>query len=934
MAGVTTGLEGLANWGAQGVDKQQVKQQQYAQRLTDWKDVDGVWSFIDFMGNQTAQALPYMGITLGATFAAPITGGASFAAPVSLYTGMTWNEMEGEKSASAAVAGGVLQAVLDRVGIGGLYKVGVPPKKLINEAIEKLVKEGTPRGQAQEILANATKTTVGELAKDISGFAAKQLKAKELVKSYISRAGASAGLEAGTEAAQEAIGYTAAVVGSDKVFDFDELQDRMIAGAIAGGTLGGVFSVPGAAVEHARLVDQKVRASTDVKDSASTAEKYRQEEIERHGEIASIGDITVDARDRANADPESMVNLNDRIDTGDQARGAKPKKDVLIEEALNVKQWFEGSTGNIFTQELQAKSRAGRKLADMFGGNLQRIFSGSSFESQKFHNVAKYKNMIPIPDSVFTALNGGKPIKGWGTTKKKAAVSKEIYSVLNSAIDKDGKFDPNAVPEGEYKAIYAKLGLDLTRLGEKMWADQKKYNPELGHIDNYLMRYKGLNKKAIYKNQKEFKEKLQQQYKFSATEASELTDAILDNGEVNDISAAADQAFSVTKGGIVPGSHRERSLNMSEDPVFDEFMDQDLFSNISSAVKSAARYTAHQQYIGKDGAVIARLLQDMVEEGVPEAEVNEVARRLKNYLDAESGNYKRPKTKLGKQAHRLQQHVMLVTTLGALPLATITSLVELGLSAKGLRADQIWGKKGSLQAIGSELTNALTKSMDEISIEKEKTGLTPFDKETNGRKLLQELGYYEWDVGAATVTGVSETNTWQRGIYEAFFSAIGLKQYTDYTRAVRASLAADYMHDKADLLIDAYANEKPRTREIQQAEEALSNLGINVPKFVEVMAKSSINAPLTEAEAEFMAETYRESTSSFINDAVALPGSANRPLIYQDPRFALFTQFQGFMATFTANHIPKLWGEYVKRCLLYTSPSPRDRQKSRMPSSA
>ena len=27
----------------------------------------------------------------------------------------------------------------------------------------------------------------------------------------------------------------------------------------------------------------------------------------------------------------------------------------------------------------------------------------------------------------------------------------------------------------------------------------------------------------------------------------------------------------------------------------------------------------------------------------------------------------------------------------------------------------------------------------------------------------------------------------------------------------------------------------------------------------------------------------------------------------------MFTQFQGFISTFTANHIPKLWGEYVKR---------------------
>ena len=60
-------------------------------------------------------------------------------------------------------------------------------------------------------------------------------------------------------------------------------------------------------------------------------------------------------------------------------------------------------------------------------------------------------------------------------------------------------------------------------------------------------------------------------------------------------------------------------------------------------------------------------------------------------------------------------------------------------------------------------------------------------------------------------------------------------------------------------------------------------------------------------------DTMREATYNWVNEAIALPGSANRPLIYQDPRFALFTQFQGFVATFTANHIPKLWAEYAKR---------------------
>ena len=54
-------------------------------------------------------------------------------------------------------------------------------------------------------------------------------------------------------------------------------------------------------------------------------------------------------------------------------------------------------------------------------------------------------------------------------------------------------------------------------------------------------------------------------------------------------------------------------------------------------------------------------------------------------------------------------------------------------------------------------------------------------------------------------------------------------------------------------------------------------------------------------------------TFNFINDAVALPGAANRPLLYQDPRFAMFTQFNGFISTLQATILPKMWGDYVKR---------------------
>jgi len=62
-----------------------------------------------------------------------------------------------------------------------------------------------------------------------------------------------------------------------------------------------------------------------------------------------------------------------------------------------------------------------------------------------------------------------------------------------------------------------------------------------------------------------------------------------------------------------------------------------------------------------------------------------------------------------------------------------------------------------------------------------------------------------------------------------------------------------------------------------------------------------------------MPDKLREPFIDFVNDAVALPQSSNRPLYYQDPRLAFFTQFQGFIATFTAIPFPKLWVVYVKR---------------------
>ena len=285
-----------------------------------------------------------------------------------------------------------------------------------------------------------------------------------------------------------------------------------------------------------------------------------------------------------------------------------------------------------------------------------------------------------------------------------------------------------------------------------------------------------------------------------------------------------------------------------------------------------------------------------------------MANQLNDYFAAESGNYKRAQTEFGKKMEKIQRNLMVWMTVAGLPLATISSFVEAALTMKGLTMDQLFGsnpnKAGGLESLGRELGGTLWKGMSEISsVATRKQPGTP--AVTAGSKIIKDLGYYEWDVGTASISstankvGATEISVRKQKFLENYFRATGLSGWTNYTRAVRAAIVGDYINDKLEVISTA----TQVTNEVQEAREQLRNLGINVNDAVEAYNSGGDINP----------DEMREAMFTFINDAVALPQSANRPLIYQDPRFALFTQFQGFIATFTANHIPKLWDEYVRR---------------------
>ena len=907
LVGEKTGFDYLSAVGEAGVERARTRIADKPFIITDYKDVNGISDAISYLGNNAALSLPYMAITLVGTAAAPFTAGLSLTAPAAVYAGQTWNEQTGDnKNATLAIASGVVQAALDRLGLKGIVSASGVSKKVLNEAAEKLAKrDGISLADAKGRVVSATKKEIASFADDASRFAMQQISARNLLRDGLSRIGKGGAIEGVTEALQETTGYFAAhsqdVI--DGTWDANDLYDRLINAGLAGSTLGAGFSTAGAAVNTGAWAHTAVALRDAESGRLSEQGKYAEQEIEQHGRVSSIQELN-DELDNETAKREPEKDFHSRV-----AGEKKRKKELttgewLAETMLSAPKLWRGATRFIFTPELQNSSRAARILADTFGGNLQKTFSGANFEGRKHHLVTQYKNMVPIPQNFWNKMSGNKKL----TTKQKSEISDSVYAVLQGAINKKGNFDPRRIPKDlPNRDAIVNLARQMQTLSDQMHSDQKKYNPKLGYIKNYLARYKSFDKGAINNNKPAFQQLLMSEFNKTHAEAAALTDSILGNENVNTI----DEAFSVTKGGITPGSHQKRTLNLSENPKFQQFMEKDIFTNISNAAKSAARYTSYQEFIGKDSKKLNERLQQMEDELTQShgAEVaaeltNKVAKQMQDYLDAESGNYKRPTTEAGRNLEKIQKNLMLWTTMAGLPLATISSFVEAALTLRGLTNEQIFGKDKGLHNLGKELSHTLYKGMGEVA--GLATGKTVTAGPSKGQQIIQDLGYMQWEVGAATTTGVSETNVWQRHFYENFFKWTGLQGWTNYTRAVRASMFADYFSDKVNLIRN---HKGQKTNEVQEAEESLRNLGINVTDVV-----AAFNGDLTPEQYEqVMSDNIRNGAFNFVNDAVALPQSANRPLLYQDPRFALFTQFQGFIATFTANHIPKLWGEYVKR---------------------
>ena len=993
-------------------------------------DVDGIGDFLRYMSNMTAVSLPYMGVTAAGALTAPV----GMAMPASMYTGMVWNDMEGEnkdKSATLAVAGGLTMTVLDRLGIKllmGKMTGSLLSPKYRNEMVKAYVKEhGGTEAAAKVAIAQMTRVAAAELVGDAAKVAKDQLTYGNILRSFAARAGVGFGIESTTEVGQELTQYLAATYGSDKPFDTVELHNRLVNAFVAGGTLGSAFSVPGTAYDVGAWTDVNVRVGPGQDKRRSTEQKWHEEENKhlhdrwREGEEipehlvregAKVGDIKPGGK-FAFGDSKSIDDNYDDFRKAAKKRKDKIKKKIasidkqikFTEDQLpyirdpNIKQaqlqrlqelkdlreetakgemifqnreeagrrqykerdyWekFKEAANNLpilwqggprnFFWKMSFGNPIIRRLAGGMGAYLHQVHTGAPLETFKHHQLQYFKNVLGKvdllnEDGTISLDENGKPIqvdfsaaslsRTFGMkTIDQLKLSENIYKfyqiIKQTPYNKIDWTNPELAPFLEHQQFYTTIARKLKDMGESMWNEQAKSRTtfkdgsttgkefKVGKFENYLGTYRSLDKAKIEKNRDQFIKDLQTQKNYTYEEAVALTDAILNNNDIVDENTMFD--FSVGRGKHIPSSQRKRTLDMAIDPVLKDYMEQDFFINISNAAKSAARYITYQKFIGDDSEIMNEALTQAIEAGeITPEKANFTAAFIQDYLDGESGNYKKIQN---PAAANLQRNLLVWTTLAGLPMATISSLVEYMMILRALSPEQI---NDVIKPSAIEFAKAAFKTMTTATPNMKWAQSTAgqLDKEMR-QSRLKRLGYFSWDTGAAQTTGATENTFASRYLLDKYFRVIGLQQWTDYTRNIRGAIAADFIMDHLGRIRNQRKNGTLYTNEVQESEEQLRNLGIRVEELLKIddlpftkpanMTREAFLLELRENNKR-LDEIFNIAEFNFINEAIALPGTANRPLFYQNPHLALFTQFQGFIATFTANHIPRMWGDYVKR---------------------
>jgi len=860
-----------------------------------WK-LDTLGKFFDWTVGSAAASAPQMLTSIVATMAAPLTYGVSLTVPFSMYTGQVYNDQK-NKNATAAIAAGFTMTVLDKLSLGYLFKnTGLNiAKKSTQDLVVKELQKTMTKEAAEELVRKSMTESVKEVStafKAISGSKMGKLKDIGLAT------GAGAFVEGLTETGQELTSYFGEKGGFELPSSPEEmtkLKSRLMNAGAGGAVLGG--GLAGGIKTYSALTtsDQIPRSSTDVE----FREKYLSDVNEQR--IAAGDQPLVTMPSTKQVIKETLDSqLSSNVETSLQAL-AEPEISKRGTEGVVAKTYSaikdKGIGGlfskfsNIITGDTNHKSIYSATLATLLGSS--NAVNGTSIENHQammesniFKNFGNSENFISSFGGV-SATEASRIISNptvVNAIKELARIKKDLFA--DSTRDIADKIAIDYGKFGEYKDSiidYADRISNLTRA----------YNESTGKdlsVQQFL-EHKPLDKALVSRNSAKFVKDLQQHLNMNYADATQLTNAILDNKQVNSFEDSLDAMLNGNAEKIKGKQELEAKIAQPGfKSLFSQYMSHNILDNAYSLAASAAAYNTNKELIGENGSKLAALVQKMLDNGdIDTEQAGFIAKEIQDVLAIRNGEYKaitNPYLKGGLNT------LNFLSTITALPLAAISSTVEFAQIYRNLNRPQAAkATLALLKSTGSEMGAIYRELGNKVSDR-------VLIKNARIRTELSEAGYLrEGGIGHRNDILTSYYSKWTDG----FFKITGLTSVTAITRNARLAIAADAIQNWLDVVTQGTGTEQ----EITDAKDHLRRINVDYEYMMAIDAD-------TKSKEDYVVNNLQQATYNFVNEAVVLPSTLNRPKFYSDPYLKLFTQFTGYTSAFTANILPRLLGDLRK----------------------
>lgn len=851
----------------------------------EWK-LDTFNKITDYAVATLAQSAPDLPLAIISTALMVPTAGLSLLPSVARNAGQIWHEQEeGKKNPWWALVGGSIVTGLDTLGARGVAKhLGAPA--MIEAGIEKLVKQGYTREAAEKAVIAESKKVLNQTM--------------DVVK-----AASMGGVEESwTEGAQQLTQYFS----RNQKFEIDDpiaLKNEILNAAVGGFT--GGFAISGAGRTYTMLTHNPTVSATP-KDI-----QFREENFVSKGlNVPSVDSVI----------KEASVDTSDYI-PADQLKGIEENKRRTAGLVSTVKNWWQdkgilslwGKYGQVIDGDDAYKGKFSAALSTILGST--NAINGGDF----FANKEIVSAIIQRPLGSF-----GNIIKSFNLDNQKISdimYRSDVINYIDSLIDsKLGRLDPSLKQASEAVKTPKYLEKDMLpyraaidsfagRINQMIQERNRLLNGNLKTKE--FLSNRSLNKKVVASNREQFTQDLKKLLNLSDKDASLM---------VHNLLSKEDEAVtqkSISGPSFDPRLIRDQILATDKNGVMKRYFNNNLFDNLTHFSHGSGRAYSMQTFIGKDMEKVNNLLNAAVKAG--EISVERAAfkaKEIQDWLDIEVGEYHRIDNAFYNGALNT---VSFLAALSKLPLAAISSLPEAAQVMRGLNTPQaLKAYKGLLSSFSSEF----------YAVIKEIGTMNKY-QELQSRNELQKYGF------ATGEENIANRHDIQAGVFQnltnGFFKFTMLQGITNATRYARQSVASDAINSWIGIVSVPLMMGEKLNQQQQDAYEHLIRIGIDPHEFivsdadrieniqqrlaetVDEEAKKEFKTKLRKAKQreERLTLAYERGIHNFVNEAVVHPNSLNRPKFYNDPYLKLFTLFQGYISAFTANILPRLYGDLGKK---------------------